>query len=190
MKNFTRNALTLALASVMATPVLAQENTAKNVILMITDGTGIETFRAASYFRHGALGHEVYDEFDTQLFMATHPLNTSTTPTKSDDGTVTFEPAELWNDEAVDTVYEGSLVTTRATLPVTTTLGLITPTARQRQRRWLQAISPITAPSTGPTMMSRLSILANTLLIAAALWVLSHRCRSPTRRLPVSWPIT
>ncbi|MGP9633641.1 alkaline phosphatase [Halomonas sp. AOP43-A1-21] len=109
MKNFKWNALTLALASIMVTPALAQEDTAKNVILMITDGTGIETFRAASYFRHGALGHEVYDEFDVQLFMATHPLNTSNTPTKSDEGTVTFEPAELWNDEAVDTVYEGSL---------------------------------------------------------------------------------
>ncbi len=76
MKNFKRHALTLALASAMVTPVLAQDEATKNVILMITDGTGIETFRAASYFRHGALGHEVYDEFDVQLFMATHPLNT------------------------------------------------------------------------------------------------------------------
>lgn len=102
-------ALALAATSALVVPAIAQEGAAKNVILFVTDGTGIESFRAASYFRHGALGHEVYDAFDVQVFMATHPLNTSSEPTMSDEGSVTFDPAELWIDTAVDTVYEGSL---------------------------------------------------------------------------------
>ncbi|PSJ21077.1 alkaline phosphatase [Halomonas sp. ND22Bw] len=101
--------ITAAMAGAASGTAVAQEGPAKNVILMITDGAGIETFRAASYFRHGALGHEIYDDFDTQLFMATHPLTTAKAPTHSNDGRVTFEPSELWNDDTVDTVYEGNL---------------------------------------------------------------------------------
>ena len=81
MVAFKRCALALALGSVFATSALAQQPGAKNVILMITDGAGIETFRAASYYRHGRLGHEVYDDFDTQVFAATYPLTTATEPT-------------------------------------------------------------------------------------------------------------
>ncbi|MCS2609919.1 alkaline phosphatase [Halomonas dongshanensis] len=109
---FKQTALALCVAAstvALAAPVMAQEAAAKNVILMITDGTGIESFHAASYFRHGALGHEVYDDFDVQLFSATHPLNTSNEPTHSDEGRVTFDPAELWNATPADTVFEGSL---------------------------------------------------------------------------------
>ncbi len=52
----------LASAVVMTTgasPGVAQDRPAKNVILLITDGAGINTWHAASYYRHGALGHEV-----------------------------------------------------------------------------------------------------------------------------------
>ncbi|MCB8890179.1 alkaline phosphatase [Vreelandella malpeensis] len=101
--------VTAAVTGITMGSAAAQQGPAKNVILLITDGTGIETFRAASYYRHGALGHEVYDDFDTQLFMATHPLNTSNTPTRSDADQVTFDPVELWNDESVESVFEGSL---------------------------------------------------------------------------------
>ncbi|WP_252109713.1 MULTISPECIES: alkaline phosphatase [unclassified Halomonas] len=110
MVAFKRCALALALGSVFATSALAQQNSAKNVILMITDGAGIETFRAASYYRHGGLGHEVYDDFDTQVFAATYPLTTATEPTMSDEGAVTFDPEALWSDEAADGVgFEGKL---------------------------------------------------------------------------------
>ncbi|WP_447528384.1 alkaline phosphatase [Vreelandella sp. TE19] len=110
MQTFKRGALTVAIGALFATPGFAQQDTAKNVILMITDGAGIETFRAASYYRHGALGHEVYDGFDTQLFAATYPLTTATEPTLSDDDRVSFDPAELWSDEAVEGVgFEGKL---------------------------------------------------------------------------------
>lgn len=104
-----KTAAALAISSALVAPAFAQEGPAKNVILLITDGTGIESFRAASYFRHGALGHEVYDEFDVRIFSATHPLNTSNEPTFSDEGSVTFDPVELWNDTPVETVYEGNL---------------------------------------------------------------------------------
>ncbi|VEI45446.1 alkaline phosphatase [Actinobacillus equuli] len=53
------------------------------MILLISDGAGINTWKAASYFRHGALGKEVYDKFDVKLFASTYPLNTSTKPTHS-----------------------------------------------------------------------------------------------------------
>lgn len=101
--------LALAAASALVAPALAQEKQAKNVIVLISDGAGIETWRAASYFRHGALGREVYDDFDVMVFSSTHPLNTSNTPTNTQDGSVTFDPAELWKTDKVDTVFEGNL---------------------------------------------------------------------------------
>lgn len=101
--------LALLVSSALVAPAMAQDTQAKNVILMITDGTGIESFRAASYYRFGALGREVYDGFEVKAFTATHPLNTSLEPTMTDEGAVTFDPAELWTDTPVDTVYEGSL---------------------------------------------------------------------------------
>lgn len=102
----------MLVTSALVAPAMAQEGATKNVILMITDGAGIESFRAASYYRHGALGHEVYDDFDVQVFSATHPLNTSNEPTMSNEGAVTFDPAELFSDAASgdDGGYEGKLM--------------------------------------------------------------------------------
>ncbi|MFC0219591.1 alkaline phosphatase [Pseudochelatococcus lubricantis] len=107
-------ALGLCLASAMVAPALAQGTQAKgpqakNVIVMITDGAGIETWRAASFFRHGALGHEVYDDFDVKVFASTYPLNTSNTPTNTREGAVTFNPEKLWDNTKVDSVFEGNL---------------------------------------------------------------------------------
>ncbi len=108
-----RTAIALVMGTALSTGAAAQETatpaTARNVILMISDGTGIETWRAASYYRFGALGHQAYDEFDVKVFSSTHPLNTSTTPTKSDEGRVEFDPAQLWTSGEVDTVFEGRL---------------------------------------------------------------------------------
>lgn len=82
---------------------------AKNVILLITDGAGINTWHAASYYRHGALGREVYDNFDVKLFASTYPLNTSTVPTHTSEGAVTFDADQIWNDARVNTRFAGSL---------------------------------------------------------------------------------
>ncbi|MCM2455140.1 alkaline phosphatase [Rhizobium sp. CG4] len=109
MRIFSKFVAALVIGTTLTTPVFAQDQPAKNVILLISDGAGINTWHAASYYRHGALGHEVYDDFDVKVFSSTHPLNTSNTPTKSAEGTVTFDPAELWKSEKSDSVFEGSL---------------------------------------------------------------------------------
>lgn len=83
----------------------------KNVIVMISDGAGINTWHAASYYRHGGLGHEVYDSFDARLFMSTYPLNTNKEPTGTDEGAVKFDSAAIWNAAPVDTVFEGKIGT-------------------------------------------------------------------------------
>lgn len=104
---FIRNAiLALSLAAGFTNPALAEEKPARNVIVFITDGAGIESFRAASYYRFGHIGQEVYDRFDVRIFAATYPLNTSNTPTLTNEGSVSFNPAELWDTTPTDTVFE------------------------------------------------------------------------------------
>ncbi|WP_410216594.1 alkaline phosphatase [Paracoccus sp. (in: a-proteobacteria)] len=110
MQIVKRTTLALLMTSALVAPALAQDGQARNVILMITDGTGMESFRAASYYRHGALGHEVYDDFDVHVFSATHPLNTSNEPTMSNEGAVTFDPTELFSDTPSDEGFEGKLM--------------------------------------------------------------------------------
>lgn len=99
----------LGLTTAIVAPAFAQDATAKNVILLITDGAGMETWNAASYYRHGALGHEAYDDFDVKVFANTIPLNISLEPTKSDADKVTFDEPTLWGKEPVDTVFEGAI---------------------------------------------------------------------------------
>ncbi|MFE8103502.1 alkaline phosphatase [Brenneria goodwinii] len=104
--------LTLVFSTSLVTQAIAQDVApakAKNVILLITDGAGINTWHAASYYRHGALGHEVYDDFDVKLFASTHPLNTSNVPTHTEKGAVTFEASKIWTKDKSDAIFEGSL---------------------------------------------------------------------------------
>ncbi|MFT8210920.1 MAG: hypothetical protein ACMZI0_10685 [Symbiopectobacterium sp.] len=79
------------------------------MILLISDGAGINTWHAVSYYRHGALGHEVYDDFDVKLFASTYPLNTSNVPTRTMDKSVTFDADKIWNKDKVDSTFLGSL---------------------------------------------------------------------------------
>jgi len=118
--NFTRRSviksvllgLYASAALILPFSVQAQEGSAKNVIVMITDGASVGTWDAASYFRHATLGKEAYDKFDVKIFSSTHPYNTSNTPTKSDDNRVTLEPSKMWDATPVDTVYEGTVLNT------------------------------------------------------------------------------
>lgn len=96
--------LALSAVQVQAAPAAGK---AKNVILMISDGAGINTWRAASYYRHGALGKEVYDKFPVQLFVSTHPLNTSKQPTFSNRNAVRFDSKKLWDNKRSDAQYKG-----------------------------------------------------------------------------------
>lgn len=110
--NLTKIAVaTLFTFSINATSI-ANETTstpAKNVILLISDGAGMQTWNAASYYRHGALGREVYDKFDVKLFASTYPLNTSTKPTKTTENSVKFDSARLWDIQKSDNTFKGSL---------------------------------------------------------------------------------
>ncbi len=112
MNKLTKIALATLFTFSIGATALANETTstpAKNVILLISDGAGMQTWNAASYYRHGALGREVYDKFDVKLFASTYPLNTSTTPTKTTENSVKFDPAKLWDAQKSDKTYKGSL---------------------------------------------------------------------------------
>ena len=119
MKKLTQYTLSTLSILALSTAVSAQntnsqavknsQNSAKNVILLISDGAGMETWNAASYYRHGALGHEVYDKFDVQLFSSTHPLNTSTKPTKNTENSVKFDSSKLWDNQKSDKIYKSKL---------------------------------------------------------------------------------
>jgi alkaline phosphatase len=61
----------------------AMTNGVRNVILMISDGAGFNTFAAASYYQYGELGRQAYDQFPVRLACSTYPLSTSSAPTAS-----------------------------------------------------------------------------------------------------------
>lgn len=101
--------IAFAATSAIVPAAVAADGVAKNVIVMISDGAGINTWHAASYYRHGGLGHEVYDGFETKLFMSTYPLNTNKEPTGTDEGSVKFDSAAIWDAAPVDTVFKGTI---------------------------------------------------------------------------------
>ncbi|CAK9885790.1 MAG: Alkaline phosphatase 3 [Candidatus Erwinia impunctatus] len=113
MKKLTISALAVlvgaSITSVTYANTSENKSNAENVILLISDGAGINTWHAASYYRHGALGHEVYDDFDVKVFASTYPLNTSNVPTHSDKETVKFDPAKLWNKQKSEATFKGNL---------------------------------------------------------------------------------
>ena len=113
MKKLTTVAIATILALPFSSKLMADNKadtvSAKNVILLISDGAGMQTWNAASYYRHGVLGREVYDKFDIKLFASTHPLNTSTTPTKSNQNSITFNSEKLWQTEKSDSLFKGNL---------------------------------------------------------------------------------
>ena len=61
MKNLSKVTFAVLLALPLTQPVSAQQSqttqNAKNVILLISDGAGMQTWNAATYYRFGALGH-------------------------------------------------------------------------------------------------------------------------------------
>ncbi|WP_373768071.1 alkaline phosphatase [Glaesserella sp.] len=114
MKKLTKATLAFLIGMAISQGVIAdntatQSGKAKNVILLISDGASPNTWKAASYFRHGALGREAYDSFDVKLYASTHPLNTSKTPTNTLEGSVVFDSSKLWNDDKSDVGFTGKL---------------------------------------------------------------------------------
>lgn len=70
---------------------------ARNVMLFISDGASWGTWHMASYYEHGALGHQPYDAFSVKLGMTTTPLTTSTVPTGNPAPTVSYDPVRAWD---------------------------------------------------------------------------------------------
>ncbi|MFT4089956.1 MAG: alkaline phosphatase [Asticcacaulis sp.] len=91
-----------------ASPTKPQAGHARNIILMISDGASPNTWKAASYYRFGASGREVYDRFDVKLYASTYPLNMSVTPTLTDAGKITFDPAQIWHNTPVEGPFTGA----------------------------------------------------------------------------------
>ncbi len=72
---------------------------AKNVIIMVSDGAGFNTWIAAD-MHQGKLGKQVYDRPGWVKFgCTTFPLNRSGKPTgdENQDPTVVYDPAEAWD---------------------------------------------------------------------------------------------
>ncbi len=60
---------------------------AKYIILMISDGAGFNTFEAASYYRHGRLGGQIYDSPEFVAYGCTNYMVTGG-----------YDPESFWND--------------------------------------------------------------------------------------------
>ena len=57
---------------------------AKNVIIMISDGTGYNTWLAGDYYEYGKTGKQAYERFPVQFGVSTFPLNG------------TYDPVAAW----------------------------------------------------------------------------------------------
>ena len=93
--------LAVAAAAILLTADTAWA--AKNVILMITDGGGCNTWLATSLYQ-GKLGKQVYDRPGWQHFAcSTYPLNMSKKPTgdQTQDRTLIYDPLKAWDTSAI-----------------------------------------------------------------------------------------
>lgn len=64
---------------------------AKNVILMIADGAGFNTFACADYYQYGRLGEQPYDSFPVKLACTTFMIN-------ENDPQQYYDPNDCWAD--------------------------------------------------------------------------------------------
>ena len=62
---------------------------ARNVIVMIADGTGWYSWDAGAYYRHGKLGEETFEQFPVKLPVTTFPHDGS------------YDPAKAWDDTPI-----------------------------------------------------------------------------------------
>jgi alkaline phosphatase len=96
-----RNRLTVASLTAFLVFVLAISPAiaAKNVIIMIADGAGYNSWLAASMYE-GKVGKQVYDRPGwVTVSSTTYPLNLSTTPTGdfAQDKSVVYDPFKVWD---------------------------------------------------------------------------------------------
>lgn len=62
---------------------------AKNVLLFVSDGASWGAWDAASYYEHGELGQQPYDNFDKKLGMTTNSVSTG----------YTYDAEQAWSSE-------------------------------------------------------------------------------------------
>ncbi|MEN6449895.1 MAG: alkaline phosphatase [Thermoguttaceae bacterium] len=92
----------LRLAALAIFLVCSITQAAKNVILMVADGAGENTWLAASMYQ-GRVGKQVYDQPGwVRLSCSTYPLNLSHTPTGDvkQDRTLVYDPSKAWDAAA------------------------------------------------------------------------------------------
>ncbi len=101
-----RSMLLIALVAVLvlsmfaATALAVTPQNAKNVIVMIADGCGYNTFLAGNYYQYGEAGKQVYDQFPTKYAVSTYAFGGAYNPAKfwsafeNQLGTATHEVTE------------------------------------------------------------------------------------------------
>ena len=83
---FTATLVAAMLVAMLGTAALALGNDkgggapAKNVIIMISDGTGYSTWMAGDYWDRGVYGKQPFEKFPVKLGVSTFPLNGSYDP--------------------------------------------------------------------------------------------------------------
>ena len=95
-----RRTVTLVVGFVALTSSVARADTAKNVIVMIADGAGFNTYNAASYYQYGATGTQLYEQPGWVRYgCSTYPLNLSGIPTGTgvQNPNVVYSPSQAWN---------------------------------------------------------------------------------------------
>jgi alkaline phosphatase len=104
--------LALTLIPQIARPAMAEER-ARNVIIMIADGAGFNSWRATSMYR-GRLGRETYDGPGwIKLASSTYPLTRSIWPTftAEQDRALVYQPARAWDVALPASAHPSALVT-------------------------------------------------------------------------------
>ena len=98
----------IAIAAVGCAQSAESVTRAKNVILMISDGTGTNTIAATGMYT-GKLGKQVFDGPNwTKSYVSTYPLRTEETPIEGPDGLTqdpetVYDPAKNWDTTPVAT---------------------------------------------------------------------------------------
>jgi alkaline phosphatase len=70
---------------------------AKNIILMVSDGTSPATWDMASYWEYGALGQQPYDQWPVKLGMTTYLAQRPTPPSTILPPQPSYSPASAWD---------------------------------------------------------------------------------------------
>ena len=89
------------------TSVAPTPKTAKNVILMISDGASYNAWEMAANWQQGAKANELdeYRNLNVRLGMTTFPLNTESAPTNDNTAMVSYDAAKAW-DPTVEATKE------------------------------------------------------------------------------------